>query len=449
MKWMTYLAAAALSFCGRLDALEIPLVNADFAVDEWTSEEEFIQNSGTAQVSPFLAGWLVDGLVRGYNLDIDGDGDPTIDSGDQSRIWAGWQQGDGLRQVGFQSFNDAENAIWQDVGSFVAGTVYEFSAQTGPGFEGADQNAFLQIIRASDGTLLSEETFSIVQSGNSVSETQSVLYLATQADAGSAIRVRLGTDTGGSGTAVVSNPSLTETPFVEVPSLFVQVDATYGEVRLINNTADTYDIVGYELTSTQGAFNAAGYVSLEEQDRADFPAGDGSGNGWEVAGTPDANFLSERNLLSSSTLVPNAQLTLGSAYDVVGDHRDVTLDLLLADNSVLPVNTIVYNDSPDGLPGDYNNSQTVDLADYTVWRDSLGVSVAVGSGADGNLDGLINQADYAIWRAFFGATGLASLSAVSVPEPANCPIAFMASCLAASIFRYRGGPPAERSVPPK
>jgi autotransporter-associated beta strand protein len=53
--------------------------------------------------------------------------------------------------------------------------------------------------------------------------------------------------------------------------------------------------------------------------------------------------------------------------------------------------------------GDYNLDGFVDAADYTVWRDLLGLPVALGSGADGDFDGRVTEADYALWRTNFGA----------------------------------------------
>ncbi|WP_231953900.1 carbohydrate-binding protein [Pirellulimonas nuda] len=55
------------------------------------------------------------------------------------------------------------------------------------------------------------------------------------------------------------------------------------------------------------------------------------------------------------------------------------------------------------LPGDYNRDGFVDSADYTVWRDQLGDSVAAPfSGADGNGDLAVNHTDFEIWRTYFG-----------------------------------------------
>ena len=70
-----------------------------------------------------------------------------------------------------------------------------------------------------------------------------------------------------------------------------------------------------------------------------------------------------------------------------------------------PVATAEFElDFSPALPGDYNLNGAVDLADYAVWRDNLGATVAVYTGADGNGDGQITQLDYDIWKSNFGQT---------------------------------------------
>lgn len=54
--------------------------------------------------------------------------------------------------------------------------------------------------------------------------------------------------------------------------------------------------------------------------------------------------------------------------------------------------------------GDYNGDGVVNLADYTVWRDNLGGTVAPYTGADGNGDGIIGSEDYQVWKSHFGDT---------------------------------------------
>ncbi len=68
--------------------------------------------------------------------------------------------------------------------------------------------------------------------------------------------------------------------------------------------------------------------------------------------------------------------------------------------------------------GDYNGDGSVDAADYTVWRNTLGQNVANGTGADGDQNGTIEQNDYTIWKTNFGPNGgLGALGAGAVPEP--------------------------------
>lgn len=83
------------------------------------------------------------------------------------------------------------------------------------------------------------------------------------------------------------------------------------------------------------------------------------------------------------------------------------------------------------LPGDYNDDGRVDAADYSLWRDAEGTTVAAWSSADGDGDGLIGPGDYEVWRNAYGATRQGTPSH-SVPEPST---GLAASILAAGILR--------------
>ncbi|QDU54451.1 DUF4465 domain-containing protein [Aeoliella mucimassa] len=77
--------------------------------------------------------------------------------------------------------------------------------------------------------------------------------------------------------------------------------------------------------------------------------------------------------------------------------------------------------------GDYNRDGLVNLADYTLWRDSLGSTVDwVGSGADGNLDGVVDFDDYELWKLQFAAASAAGNIALghAVPEPSAAAVCF-------------------------
>jgi hypothetical protein len=84
--------------------------------------------------------------------------------------------------------------------------------------------------------------------------------------------------------------------------------------------------------------------------------------------------------------------------------------------------TFVQSGVPGNL-GDYNGNGVVDAADYTVWADHRGQSVAAFSGADGNGNGVIDTTDYNVWRSQFGkvfpGAGAGSSMAADAPVAAQ------------------------------
>lgn len=72
------------------------------------------------------------------------------------------------------------------------------------------------------------------------------------------------------------------------------------------------------------------------------------------------------------------------------------------------------------LPGDYNEDGVVNIADYTVWSDSKGTVVPVFTDADGSGNSYISSTDYRVWKANFGATAsTAATGAAVVPGDYN------------------------------
>ena len=94
----------------------------------------------------------------------------------------------------------------------------------------------------------------------------------------------------------------------------------------------------------------------------------------------------------------------GSTYSrVVGGSADIGAVELQTTATVHP-------------PGDYNEDNNVDAADYVVWRKTLGATVTPYSGADGDGSGSVQPGDYDVWRTNFGSTTAAAgiASAVEV-----------------------------------
>ena len=77
--------------------------------------------------------------------------------------------------------------------------------------------------------------------------------------------------------------------------------------------------------------------------------------------------------------------------------------------------------------GDFNGDGIVDAADYSLWRDNLGLTDESKINFAGVNDGVIDEEDYATWQANFGATASSS-AANTVPEPNSLSLLLLCLC---------------------
>ncbi|HJQ81621.1 MAG TPA: hypothetical protein VJ828_16785 [Lacipirellulaceae bacterium] len=178
----------------------------------------------------------------------------------------------------------------------------------------------------------------------------------------------------GADDAALDDISLRAVP-IESTLMFLEVNTTTGQVTLKNQIGQPINIDYYEVTSASGSLNATAWNSLQEQNRAGFPAGNGSGNGWEQFGAAGSRVIGESYLRGNSAVTNNASVGLGQAFNVGGAQ-----DLVFQYSEV--------DDAGSVLLGDYNNNGTVDAADYVIWRKTD-----------------TSQQGYTDWRTNFGATG--------------------------------------------
>jgi len=113
---------------------------------------------------------------------------------------------------------------------------------------------------------------------------------------------------------------------------------------------------------------------------------------------------------------------------IVPTYNGLTFNIIqTADSLSLQVGNAPF------LAGDYNQNGTVDAADYTVWRDSLGGDALINRGA--GISGPIGDADYQVWKANFGQSlGAASAAVPAVPEP-SVPIVLAMGILCLAVCR--------------
>ena len=163
-----------------------------------------------------------------------------------------------------------------------------------------------------------------------------------------------------------------------------------------------------------------------------FPAGNGTGNGWEVGPNVSSSELVEWYLSGDSTLAAGDSIYLGHAYNSSVDGHDLQFRYGSGDTEV--AGSVLYEPfvpNVGAVAGDYNNDGTVNAADYTVWRDHLNQSFQLTNEGPGQTPGTVTIEDYNFWKAHFGqsASGSGSLAQGAVPEPAAL-VLLLSACLA-------------------
>lgn len=135
------------------------------------------------------------------------------------------------------------------------------------------------------------------------------------------------------------------------------------------------------------------------------------GNGGNLYHQSVTNSANNNTL----TELPNRSAVM-SALTTATDHLPVVADYSFA--------------TAIGAPGDYDHSGLVDLADYSLWRSTFGMT-GNNLPADGNHDSVVDAADYAIWRRYSTSASATSDLARGrqIPEPASGSL-LVCGCLA-------------------
>jgi hypothetical protein len=175
------------------------------------------------------------------------------------------------------------------------------------------------------------------------------------------------------------------------------IDRETGQASLQHNlTGSDVELQGYALSSASGSLNAAGWGSLQSQGQADQGAGNGNtdpndGLGWEVLGTPGAEFLAEFNLQSSTLLGSGGESTLsfGSIY-AAGMPEDVQITYSFANGIEVTLDAVFVDSS--GLAGDFDGNGIVNSVDLT--HPVTGFEARLGGDLDGH--------DFLAWQRNFG-----------------------------------------------
>jgi hypothetical protein len=188
-------------------------------------------------------------------------------------------------------------------------------------------------------------------------------------------------------------------------------------MQLKNQTGQPVHTDYYQVTSAANSLKANTWTSLQDQNLSGFPAGNGSGNGWEEAGGAGAGVLSESYLTGNSTVAGNATVNLGQAYNTAIGAHDLQFQY-----------SVVY---PQVLSADFDADGDADGADFLIWQRGQGLATgATKAQGDANGDGAVNAADLTLLKsqiafgAFsgpgkltFGYVKYVTGAVAAVPEP--------------------------------
>ncbi|WP_425395737.1 PEP-CTERM sorting domain-containing protein [Aeoliella sp.] len=152
------------------------------------------------------------------------------------------------------------------------------------------------------------------------------------------------------------------------------------------------------------------------------------------ATTPDAGVYLLSMQLRMDGLETSDPIFLAMRTATLGSDALIAAQTWITDN-------IDMLTSPPMLAGDYNGDGLVNLADYTVWRNTLGSTTDLSANGDntGASEGVIDAADYAVWKTNYGQSlaPAAMVAAGAVPEPATVALLLVGLAAASIQFRYR------------
>lgn len=202
--------------------------------------------------------------------------------------------------------------------------------------------------------------------------------------------------------------------------LSLQVNTTTGEVKIMNNTNLDLDLDFYEISSPAGSLDVttSGWNSLQNPtlNTPAFPSGDGSGNGWEVVGTPDANSVTEFYLQGTTEMLDGTSVSLGNLF--AGGTQDLFFRYGI--NGAYVDGVVEYISDPTIL-GDTDSDGDIDLQDLLNVQNNFGLPSPPALG-DTDGDGDVDLQDLLNVQNNFGLDpnpGALATAPSAVPEPTS------------------------------
>jgi hypothetical protein len=183
-----------------------------------------------------------------------------------------------------------------------------------------------------------------------------------------------------------------------------------GDVDFVTGGVNTFQSGGYNLIGV-GTAASAFHEALDQTGVADPLLGPLVNNGGFTL--PDGRHILTHALLPESPAIDAGDSNAAAGEDGLPnfDERGTPFGRVVGGR----IDIGAIESQPNPLPGDYNFNGSVDVADYSVWRDTLGSMNDLR--ADGDGSGVVDSGDFDFWRAHFG--GVLAGSGAGSPRPNN------------------------------
>ncbi len=195
----------------------------------------------------------------------------------------------------------------------------------------------------------------------------------------------------------------------------IEVNTTSGMIELASGTVPS-QINSYEIRSPAGSLNVDGWLAgnLSAQGLDAIDGGDDPGERWEVI-TADSTQLFEAFLLGSSDFSDGRTESLGSAYNLAEDARDLTFTYTLVTGQEIVGDVFYVGDVGNFAESDFDENGVVDGEDFLAWQLGFGTMAgATKMEGDADGDGDVDGGDFLVWQLQF--QGQAGAAASAVPE---------------------------------
>jgi hypothetical protein len=178
---------------------------------------------------------------------------------------------------------------------------------------------------------------------------------------------------------------------------------------------------GYEITKVTGTVNLGIFGDVTQDITSSIPEDDrlGDGESRDLPAVLIDEILSEPESGTSAHVFVEID-NLGFGQAVFSDIMLGSIEVpLFGSRQIQRVNVEARVDIIGYDFGDYDRNLVVNAEDYAVWRNSFGLTGA-DLAADGNGDESVDAADYVLWRAnSSAAAGGAAEALIAAPEPTS------------------------------